>query len=192
MSLRPIALNGCIGSMAIRPPYIPTMAGKVPLRSKIRSGLFFGCQSPNPRELFNVSRHGLAIRRAQLRRVSHNLNHGAADKIGIRCHAGRECVGDVLHRPSFQFLLGNVGRPPLAVGTGASRKPLSGFDSPQDISWRMTLSAVPWSIDQIGATIPLRRLRRIGLKWLAVKKQPLPAAKRAADIERERQSVVTN
>ena len=56
----------------------------------------------------------------------------------------------------------------------------------------MTLSAVPWTIDQIGATIPLRRLRRIGLKWLAVKKQQLPAAKRAADIERERQIVVTN
>ena len=45
-------------------------------------------------------------------------------------------------------------------------------------------------IHQIGASVPVVRLLRVGLERQAVEEQQLPAADKAADVERERQLVL--
>ena len=53
----------------------------------------------------------------------------------------------------------------------------------------MAFGAVAGPVDQIGAAIPGRALRGIGLERLAVEEQEFPAAERAADVEWKRHIV---
>ena len=54
----------------------------------------------------------------------------------------------------------------------------------------MTFRAMAERVDEIGAAIPLRRLRRIGTILPAAREQPFPDSDIASDVERKRQIVV--
>ena len=80
----------------------------------------------------------------------------------------------------------------LPSGDGAAGEALAAHDAAQQVARRVALRAMARPVDQIGAAIPLRILRCIGPERLAVEEQQLPAAQRAADVERERHVVVAH
>ena len=66
------------------------------------------------RQRLEIDRYGFAIGRAQLLRVRNDLDHGATDSIGIRCHSRLKRLNEVLNLPVVKFALRDVGDAPLA------------------------------------------------------------------------------
>src|SRR6476660_10645974 len=183
ISLRPIALRGYMGGRRFAIHYDDRR--KYPR-------LFSGSRAPGGRQRFDIGRHGLAIGHTQLRRIAHDLDHGAADKVRIRSHAGRKRVGYIFHRPILELLLGDVWNTSLPVGSRPSGEKQVPFDRPEHIARGVTLRAVSGSVHEIRPAIPLRRLRRIRCERPAVEKQKLPQPERATDIEWKRQGMIAH
>src|ERR1700722_12982626 len=121
------------------------------------------------RQRSNVDGHRVAIFLAEQRGVVDDLSHVAARIIAGWVHAVVEEAGDVLHRPGDLVLSPmtephgrNVRHPAFAVGRRATGEPLALDDAPEEIARAVALGAVSGAVDQIGAAIPLRRLRLVG------------------------------
>src|ERR1700730_5292484 len=144
------------------------------------------------RQRLEVDRHRLAIPRRKLRGVADHRRHAAADRIAVGHLAGFEQICDVLHGIVGETLLSNVGHPAFAFQVRPASEALRGLDRAQGIARAVTLGAVTGSVDQIGATVPFSRLRRIRSELLAVEKQELSTAEGAADIERKWHVVIAH
>ena len=93
---------------------------------------------------------------------------------------------------SFRPLLRDVRDPALAFRIGPAGKALRRDDTAERIARRMAFGAMAGAVHQIGAAIPLRGFRCVGLERLAVEEQKLPAAERAPHVEGKRHVVVAH
>src|ERR1700683_114865 len=121
------------------------------------------------RQRSNVDRHRVAIFLAEQRGVVDDLSHVAARIIAGWVHAVVEEARNVLHRPGDLVLAPmtessrrDVRHPAFAVGRGAAGETLALDDAAEKIARAVALGAVSRAVHQIGAAIPLCRLRRIG------------------------------
>src|SRR5208283_2536746 len=119
--------------------------------------------------------------------VADRLDHRAAGEIAGWIHAVVQEAGDVFRRPGDILLRpmlqpdrGDVRHPALAVWTGPAAKALAGDDGAEKIARAVALGAVPGTVDQISAAIPLRRLRGMGHERPAVEIQHLPESDQTA------------
>ena len=104
--------------------------------------------------------------------------------------AGAEEGDDVIHRPGAEaapLVVGDVGGEPTL-----QRIALQGaavLVAAKEVLRRVAHAAMLEPLDQIGASVPLRRLCRVRLKTSLREKQPVPDAHGRPDVERERQLV---
>src|SRR5207248_98666 len=84
--------------------------------------------------------------------------------------------------------VGNPSVPAFRIRTAG--EPLADDDAAEGVAGAVALGAVTGAVDQIGATIFLRRFGGIRLELPAVEIKEFPASEQAADFEIERQVVV--
>ena len=77
----------------------------------------------------------------------------------------------------------------LPSGARPASEALAFDDSAEEIARAVTFGAMAGPVHQVGATVPLRRLRRIGRKGPVVKEEELPHADQAAEVEGEHEVV---
>ena len=152
--------------------------------------LFRPRRSVDRRQRLDVVGDRGAIFRRELRGVLDHAHHRSAGAVAIGHLAGLEKIADVLCAPVRKSLLGDVGHPALAFRIGPARKSLRGDDAAEEIPRAVAFRAMAKTVHEIGAAIPLRRMRGIGAERLAVHEQEFPHADIAADVERKRHVVV--
>src|SRR5262249_56780394 len=79
-----------------------------------------------------------------------------------------------------------------AFRIGTAGKALTCDDAAEGVARAVALRAMARAVDQISAAIPRRRLERVGLELLTVEKKKFPASEHRAELEIERQGVVTH
>src|SRR4029077_2063586 len=85
--------------------------------------------------------------------------------------SGWRLIGDSGLRPVLQLGLGDIRKAALVIANRIAGEALSGNDGAKTIARAVTFGAMGGTIDQIGAAIPLRRIRRVGVERLVVEVQ---------------------
>src|SRR3984885_10288587 len=140
----------------------------------------------------DVGRDRLTVGGGELRGVADDFGHAAARIITGRIHAVGEEARDIFLRPGgvvaspmLQASWRDVGDEALAVRRRPAGKALALDDGAKRVARAVAFGAMARTVDQISASVPLRRLRRVRHERAAMEVQKLPQADQPANVERK-------
>src|SRR3984893_14937380 len=149
-------------------------------------------RSVDRRQRLEIFRDRRPIFGAELRSVLDHARHRAAGAVAIGHLPGFEEIGDVLRAPVANPLWRDVRHPALAFRVWPAGEALRCDDAAEKIARAVALGAMAEAVDQIGAAVPLRRVRGIRHERLAIHEQPFPDPDIAPDIEWKRHVVIAH
>src|SRR5262249_10094358 len=133
------------------------------------------------RQRFYIARDRGAIPGRQLRRVAHDRAHRTADGIAVGQIAGLEDARDIALRIIADAGRRDVGDPAAAaLRIRAAGKSLACDDAAEHVARTVAFGAMARTVDEIGASVPLRRSARVRLERPAIEKQKFPTAQEPA------------